>query len=121
MIYTPKLSQIPFDALIFGGAGYVLGRLAHVNAQLSAKVLVVGALANQILFAAANHWTRPFLNQLFYPHHFSPEGIYIGTNALVATITILAANHLSLISRRVAGACLFVSASILVARLSHLK
>lgn len=122
MITTPKISQIPFDALLKGGIGYVLGSLAGVNEKLSAAVLTIASLVDSILFEIVNRYVLPFLNRLAHPHfNISPEALYTGTNAIVSTITILAAQNFDLISRRTAGICIFISAAILACRVNLLS
>lgn len=121
MIAIPKLSHLPFDTLLMGGIGFALGRLAQVNERLSASVLAVTSIANYILFEAANRFVRPFLNRIIRPLEISPEALYTGTNALVWTATILAAQSLDLISGRIAGLGLFVVAGVLATRISLLS
>ncbi len=121
MILTPKLSQISFEALLLGGIGYALGRFANVDPKLSAQVLVIAGLANTILFAVTNYWGRSYLNRMIFPFHVSPQALYVGTNTLVSATAILAAQQLNLISRCVAGGALFVTAAVLLARISLLN
>jgi hypothetical protein len=110
MIATPQLEQIPFETLLFGAIGGALGFLGKVNAKLSVAVLVIANLANHILFQIAHRLIEPKLN-------ISSEATYAATNAVVATITFIAAQQLNLISRRVAGSLMFLSGLIFMARL----
>lgn len=110
MIPTPQLSQLPFDTLLFGGAGYILGRLSNVNERLLAGVLTIASIANHILFQVANRWIPPYLG-------FSSEAIYMGTNTLATIATIIAVQQLDLLSRRWAGVLIFGALAVLASRL----
>lgn len=122
MITKPKLSDTFFDTVFMTGAGYLLGKLGGVNRGISAAVCAIASIANYILFKVANHCVRPVLNQLVEPHFkISSKALYVGTNALVSTIAILAAHQFNLISRRVTGIGLFTSTAIFVARIHLLN
>lgn len=122
MIVTPHLSHLPFDIFLYSGAGYLLGRLALVNEHLSAIVLATASIANHIIFQVTNQWIRPFITQKFQlKKDLSSESIYVGTHAVVSILTIIAAQQLNLLSRRVAGLFIFCSLGILGARISLLS
>lgn len=117
MIAAPKLSQLPFDVLLMGGTGYVLGRLTQVDAKLSALVLTVSSISNYVLFTVANRWLKPLLNHSFALPYISTQAVYTGTSALVSAITIFTAYQFKLISLSFAGVALLVSGVNLLARL----
>lgn len=114
MIAIPRLNQLPFDTIILGGSGHLFARLYGMNEHLSTVVLMVAAIANQILFHIADLLIRPRLN-------ISSEAIYTVTNAIVTTSTILAAQQLSLISRRWASLLMFGSLLLLTTRVKYLN
>lgn len=120
MISTPQFSQLPFETLILGGLGYTLGRLSKVNEEVSAAVLVIGSIANFILFKISDQWVRPQLEKLSPQFKVSSEAIYTGTNAITATAAAFAAQHFELISRRMTGITVFAILGVFAARLKIL-
>lgn len=117
MICTPKMPHIPFDVAIMGGAGYVLGQLTQSDAKLSCAVSVATSLANYIFFGITNRWILPSINRSRVVKPISSEALYTATNLIVSIISVLAAEHLKIISRTVVGVSVFISAAVLIARI----
>lgn len=114
MIAIPRLNQLPFDTILFGGAGYFYARLYGKNENLSTTVLAIAAISNQILFHIADRIIRPSFK-------VSSESIYTVTNGIVTTATIVAAEHFHLISRRWAFILTFGSFLLLATRVKQLN
>jgi hypothetical protein len=121
MIAVPERSQILFESLLLGGIGFVGGTISHADAPLAASVLIIGNIANHILFELGDAWVRPQLSSLRHSLKFSSEAIYVGTNSVVTVATILAAQQLELLSRRMASVLIFMSLAVLAARISILS
>ncbi len=108
MIITPKWSQVHIGMLAWGAVGFVAGQLGQVDSKLTALVLAISSLANDLLFFAAEEvLKRPV----------SAKARYVGTNTLVSTVTIFVARHLELISRRTVCGLVFANSLLLAARL----
>lgn len=114
MIAIPRLNQLPFDTILFGGSGYLFARVYRMDLQLSTTVLTVAAIANHILFHIADRLVRPTFN-------LSSEAIYTVTNGVVTTSTIVAAQQFGLISRRWTSLLLFSSLLFSATRVKNLN
>lgn len=120
MMTTPKISHIPVEVLAMGGTGLILGGIGNVNVGLSALALALAALANNLLFQGGNH-VLPYVNEKIKSYFkLSPEAFYVGSNAVISTITFLILHQLKLISKRTAGIGIFFTAAIVLSRISIL-
>jgi hypothetical protein len=118
MINIPHANELTSETLLMAGIGFVVGKIMQVNTLLSTSVLVIANLANHLLFALANNLAYDLdENEKKVFKLMTPQVIYTSTNAVVSIVTILAAQSLDLISKRLAGTFIFVSLAVLVARI----
>lgn len=119
MIHVPRLSHVPFDALIAGGVGFALGHLSKVDAKLSALTLAVASVANYLLFKSFDCFFRHAVK--VKDPAFASRAIYVTTNFVISSATIIAAKYFELLSNRMTVVCLFGSLGYLAVRLKLLN
>lgn len=94
-MHTPTLSVLPLSTVIWGGIGYLYGKVTQKSPTLTAQVLAIWAIADTMLFFLVSH------------HQNCPKelkSIYSISNLIVNSAVIFTLKQLELINNIVAVA-----------------